>query len=264
MINKTEIYPGINVYSDCFKNVKDFLKKVTSLPGWMDWSVFGRYYSLQEETRFFDYFPTKSEWEKTLWAPEDRPYPDLIAELNDIFYDVTKDYVDQNNIKSNNFIYQSGSINEYSENVEHFPGYAMNFHTDFNEWDKESPGEKFLLTTTAYLNDDYEGGEICFFIDKKLISHKPKAGDVIVFPSNLPYLHGVRTSSGNKRYMTRQFWYYGQEASESWEKNKNFYGEKKWKEIEEERINRERQEAFSNKETIELILKLTEEKFGKK
>ena len=264
MISKKEIYPGINVYSNCFKNPELFLKKAISLDGWENWSIFGKMLSLKIETKKFNDFPKKEQWKDLLRFNKNNGAKELIIELDDIFYDVTKDYIEQNNIKSNNFIYKSPSVNEYLENVEHFPGYSMHFHTDFNEWDKESPGDKFFLTVTSYLNDDYQGGEICFFVDKKLISYKPKAGEVIVFPSNFPYLHGVRTSLGNKRYMIRQFWYYNQKASEKWEKNNNLYGEEVWAKMEEERIAKERSEDTSDKKTIKLMLKLTEEVFGKK
>jgi molybdopterin converting factor small subunit len=72
-----------------------------------------------------------------------------------------------------------------------------------------------------YLNDDYEGGEIEFrlfdglyhemktedsnFIDLKNnktiegFNYKPKAGDIVIFPSDIPYYHGIKKIvKGNK------------------------------------------------------------------
>jgi hypothetical protein len=65
------------------------------------------------------------------------------------------------------------------------------------------------VSITVYFNDDYEGGEIEY---KHFgISYKPKAGDVIVFCSDFPYLHrvvpvqtGIRYAAVNWfRYATR-------------------------------------------------------------
>jgi len=50
------------------------------------------------------------------------------------------------------------------------------------------------LACVTYLNDDYEGGEVYFpFFD---IEKKPKAGDMLMYPGNWPYLHGVRDVQG--------------------------------------------------------------------
>lgn len=43
------------------------------------------------------------------------------------------------------------------------------------------------LSALAYLNDNYEGGEIEFPVFG--IKIKPKAGSIILFPSNFPYAH---------------------------------------------------------------------------
>jgi len=54
------------------------------------------------------------------------------------------------------------------------------------------------VSITVYFNDDYEGGEIEY---KHFgISYKPKAGDVIVFCSDFPYLHRVVPVTKGTRY----------------------------------------------------------------
>jgi 2OG-Fe(II) oxygenase superfamily len=61
-------------------------------------------------------------------------------------------------------------------------------------------GKKFprTVSVSAYLNDDYEGGE--FEFQHFGISHKPKAGDIIVFSSSFPYLHRVKPVISGTRY----------------------------------------------------------------
>lgn len=54
------------------------------------------------------------------------------------------------------------------------------------------------VSTVYYLNDDYEGGEISF--PQFGIELKPKAGDMIVFPSSYVYSHSVKPVKSGNRY----------------------------------------------------------------
>jgi len=79
---------------------------------------------------------------------------------------------------------------------------AMNFI-------KYGPGQHFqehhdhgfsyncTVSLVAYPNDDYEGGELQFRLQDKMI--KPKAGDLYIFPSNYMYPHrAMPVHSGEK------------------------------------------------------------------
>jgi hypothetical protein len=61
-------------------------------------------------------------------------------------------------------------------------------------------GKKYprTVSVSAYLNDDYEGGEIEF--NHFGISHKPTSGDIIVFSSSHPYMHRVKPVLSGTRY----------------------------------------------------------------
>lgn len=106
---------------------------------------------------------------------------------------------------------------------------TLPFHTDFYQRDEFIPGPKAEYTVTIYLNDDYEGGEIDFrifdgpetktrIINGELVStdpnygeipsviYKPKAGDLIIFPSRPPFYHGVRRVTKGTKYFVRMFW----------------------------------------------------------
>jgi hypothetical protein len=53
------------------------------------------------------------------------------------------------------------------------------------------------VSTVYYLNDDYEGGELCF--PQFNIELKPEKGDMVVFPSSYVYSHNVNpVTSGNR------------------------------------------------------------------
>jgi hypothetical protein len=60
------------------------------------------------------------------------------------------------------------------------------------------------VSMSAYLNDDFEGGEIEF--PHFNVLHKPSAGDIIVFSSAFPYLHKVHPVTKGTRY-TIVNWY---------------------------------------------------------
>jgi hypothetical protein len=50
----------------------------------------------------------------------------------------------------------------------------------------------------AYLNDDFEGGELVF--ENQGVAIRPKTGLVVAFPSSQDYLHAVRPVKSGSRY----------------------------------------------------------------
>jgi SM-20-related protein len=66
------------------------------------------------------------------------------------------------------------------------------------------------LTTLLFLNDDYEGGEVEFchlrYKNGKRVIHKPKAGEMIVFPSHGLFAHEVKPVYGNNRFAVVKWW----------------------------------------------------------
>jgi hypothetical protein len=60
------------------------------------------------------------------------------------------------------------------------------------------------VSLSFYVNDDFDGGEIEF--QHFNISHKPAAGDIILFSSSYPYMHRVKPVTSGTRY-TIVNWY---------------------------------------------------------
>lgn len=60
------------------------------------------------------------------------------------------------------------------------------------------------ISSTLYYNDNYSGGEIVF-MDQNL-KIKPKAGSLILFPSNEDYPHEVLPVLFGNRYCSTNFW----------------------------------------------------------
>lgn len=69
-------------------------------------------------------------------------------------------------------------------------GYGMHEH-----FDSSKPND---IATLIYLNDDYEGGQI-YFPDLGL-EYKPKAGDLVMFPDNPQFVHGVKPIISGTRF----------------------------------------------------------------
>lgn len=93
---------------------------------------------------------------------------------------------------------------------------AMNYHTDFEIKKMCRPEVNFLLTCNFYWNDDYEGGEIVFYSSAGLISYKPNAGEVVIFPSGSPYFpldgdcyfHCANAVKKKRKYFSRNYLMY--------------------------------------------------------
>jgi hypothetical protein len=114
---------------------------------------------------------------------------------------------------------------------------SMTYHSDFIREPIPSPGYKFALTVNAYFNDDYEGGEIDFFVNGELTKYKPQAGDWLLFPSGHPevmtkngtvYLHGVFPSYGNEKYFSRMYWRKYSQGSQEWLDKEVEFGKEQW------------------------------------
>jgi predicted 2-oxoglutarate/Fe(II)-dependent dioxygenase YbiX len=75
--------------------------------------------------------------------------------------------------------------------VKYMPGEFFKIHAD------HGPFYTCTVSAIVYLNDDYEGGELEF--PRHGLTVKPKAGDIMLFPSNYVYEHAsLNISSGIK------------------------------------------------------------------
>lgn len=69
------------------------------------------------------------------------------------------------------------------------------------------------LSALLYLNDDYQGGELVF--PRQCLKYKPKAGEVLMFPSNFCYPHeSLPVIEGTKYAIVTWFAYRGQSESQ--------------------------------------------------
>lgn len=113
--------------------------------------------------------------------------------LNKVSNEVTKKYSE--NVKP--FFYAYGnSLDHYDFQIlEYEEGDFFRVHHDHYA---ESMNFSRLLSVCIYLNEDYEGGSLDFPSIGK--SFNFKTGDVIVFPSNWMFYHGVSPITSGTRY----------------------------------------------------------------
>ena len=103
------------------------------------------------------------------------------------------------------------NISPMLDMCKYVPGGHLGFHYDGIDGDRS-----LLYTIVMYFNDDYEGGEISFTVmdegkdrpgnelDDPNIDFwlKPKAGSVLIFPSQAPYYHQAHEVKSGYKYMS--------------------------------------------------------------
>jgi predicted 2-oxoglutarate/Fe(II)-dependent dioxygenase YbiX len=234
-----EIYPKVDVYRNVLKDPKqmyDVMKEseTTSegkyfLNTWDPWAHFGTY------TQKKDLREVESEIQSEEMFIKEKAFVD---EVEDAYSRVIMDYVQRHGIELPKFWRFSGcSYSKYRPALDLMNNkMTMQYHTDHITSQKDMPGDKFFITCTMYINDDYEGGDIEFLIDGELINHKPKAGDILVFPSTEPYYHGVKTIGENEKFFVRNFIMVPSDGTKEWLENQKRYGAYKWAKMELERV----------------------------
>lgn len=253
-MNKLILYPRINVYQNAIPNSNDFVDLLERsqkqnpehlFTGWEDWYGFGLMMNLGM-TQTHDY---SNDWNGNPLDLNNEyalKQSQFLKTLDDVFYLVTQDYIQQYQITLPNWHPSGFSICKYKETAQE-NHLAMHYHTDYVGANAEAPGLKFAITCTMYLNDNYDGGGLSFLEEETgdVIDYKPKAGDVVVFPSGDPitgashYFHGVDKIANGDKYLIRTFWQYEYEGSKDWWEGVEKYGKEQWEIIAKEKMKKE-------------------------
>jgi len=232
------LYPKVEIYKGLLPEHKEIFEVIKSTEGkngehyfnkWTPWASFGTYASTKFKGAVQHLLGQDETFDKEYWAAET---------VYDAYNIAIDDYLIRNNVQlpegaalaSSSFCKYGSDIDVLENNL------TMQYHTDFKQSEKDIPGNQFFLTCTVYINDNYDGGDIEFYVDGKFISHKPKAGEIMVFPSGEPYYHGVKTATNGNKYLIRNFIMYPNPGSKEWLANQIQYGALKWAEMEKERL----------------------------
>lgn len=86
-------------------------------------------------------------------------------------------------------------------------GLIMEYHVDELPVPGETKTKRHVATVNFYLNNSYDGGEICVYdsISNNTYMYKPMPGDAVIMPSTEPFYHGVKPFSKSDRYFLRAF-----------------------------------------------------------
>jgi len=245
----TEIYPKILIYNNLFEDIDmvfNYLKETelktedTIMGPWHDWYLFGKQSKYQ----------MNHELSEATDSLKKEKY--LIESVNKAFLEATDHYIKYHNIDIdfNEKVNVEGFQDRWRKMGPSFAKYfsnagsnveenrAMEYHTDFEIAKTKKPDYKFCITVTTYLNDNYDGGEIEFYINDNIITYKPKKGDVLVFPSGNPnflsqekelYYHAVKLVQNGEKYFVRQYWQRYEDVPEDslkeWNERVSQYGE---------------------------------------
>lgn len=210
-MNKLIVAPQIVVYKNIFKHNERLIKYLNNIK-WENWFNHG-----ERSKSFYSKSNTYKDEEEVF----------LMENISSLFEYIKKDYMndfkkekgiwpewikDWDALEKDNDIYIIDYFKydgeKVLENMDIKPnGNMMGYHVD----EFPIPGiikpEKNVVTINFYLNDDYEGGEICAYdsVSNKSYKYKPKAGDAVVMPSTIPFYHAVKTFTGNERLFFRIF-----------------------------------------------------------
>jgi hypothetical protein len=243
-----EIFPKVFIYKNCFSNIDKFygiLKKASTNPNssfffkdWTQWGgqtegvlPFGEYINI-----IGNFFKEPANENERNTALEEQEF---LLEIVRAFFITTNHFMKKMGIeKAPQWHYTNPSFCKYIP-LDTGQNTSMCFHTDYIVDRASEPGEKFTVTSTMYINDEYEKGEIVFRDKDNEFIYKPKAGDVLVFPSGHPsvlmdgeepIMHSVEPipPNGPDRYMIRMFHYVyseGDDVKEILESNKSLIKE---------------------------------------
>ena len=185
---KKEIAPGIIVYSNVFNNLKNIeLEIETAIKAialnWGDAGVDGGNNKNIRDTHSIGipYIGHIDEnFENTLDA--------FLKNAANMFYE----YFDQ--IEKDYMLNYGVIFTEHAdyEILKYGEGQKFTNHID------DHPNYHRRISTVCYLNDNYEGGEIVF--PRFNITYKPKANEMIIFPSTYVYNHSVLPVTSGTRY----------------------------------------------------------------
>lgn len=208
---------------------------------WSDWYEFGRKSDVNSDFNFYDKYHFNQTYKESDNRKKLLQEFYLFSRLAELSEKAITHYVQSNNVPIPDDVFvTSPNPAKYNENFHNNEyGYSMNFHTDYNIGEWWWPGDKFLLTCTSYINDNYKGGEIVFFVDNKIIPYKPGAGEIIVFPSgdplypgNRPYFHGVKVIEEGDKFLIRNYLKYSTDQNlQVWQEKEKQYGKEEWYEM---------------------------------
>lgn len=261
-IEITELYDKIFVFHNVLSDPQGLVEYYNEHEKeWIPWYTFG---DMQPVRRMaggtWESFPSEEEWEHQVIEgmgesdySQKMPNDPYVLEVGRAWHRASKIYFDLTGISLDSYHTSTWALARYFPDVEpNTPKRTMNYHTDYQQDSFDSPGVQPRVTGVLYPNDEYVGGEIGFRVfdnndvfDVKAFQntlydelYKPNAGDLVMFPSDHPYYHGVLNVYKHPKYIYRLYWTVEQNASPLYEELQKKYGDENFESLEKERKKR--------------------------
>lgn len=192
MLNKKELAPGIMVYSNVMANHEQFIPAIEHFMNLNNKDIYwSNSYVYKDGKEMID----ENRTSKTYFVPYDQENQTLLSQkylldkyvrdtINGFADEIEKDYQNYYNVLVPE--HRGYSILKYSKNEQ------FTDHIDHTVYEPRT------ISTIWYINDDYDGGEICF--PRFNIKHKPSKNELLLFPSTYTYNHSVLPVKNGIRY----------------------------------------------------------------
>lgn len=143
-------------------------------------------YAKTYDEEFSDYGNREQEFKVHTYHEIERNDAELLHEMQDLAKRVYSFVLENYDSEFSEFLETKTHIARFES------GSKMHEH-----FDSSRPND---IATLIYLNNDYAGGEIYF--PEIGLEFKPKPGDLLCFPDNPNFIHGVKQITSGTRYTT--------------------------------------------------------------
>jgi len=185
MTNAVKLFDNIIVYKNAFTKCEELLKlykdnsflELSKEDNWLEPGVF---------FRSFD----------PAWEQFSNP---VLKELSETMSGYKNRFIKENNLEIKELYSERIDIRKYINDT------SLSWHADFIPEDDDT---FWSMTINVYLNDEYDGGNIQFKMHlppnneetETFVDYKPEKGDLLIFPSGVPYYHQTTPVSNGTRY----------------------------------------------------------------
>jgi len=118
---------------------------------------------------------------------------DVYAQVHNMFEQCLRDYLVRFNFSIKESYDQGYQVLRYANGGEY------KRHMD------DGPKTPRRVSGLMYLNGDYEGGELEF--PHLNFTYKPYGGDLLLFPSGVPYMHAAKPVTSGTKYSVVSWWF---------------------------------------------------------
>ncbi|NDB61094.1 2OG-Fe(II) oxygenase [bacterium] len=197
--DKENLGNGITVYRNVIKPELDIINRLENVLG--EPAPWGE---LSKDGSRYHWLPAYVGYQQLM--PDYRDCYDFKFKKTDIEQDPSQESLLLQQIWQDVYDVQAPAVEDYRRDYNIMP---LKYWEAFN-FIKYGPGQHFkehhdhgfsyncTVSLVAYINDDYDGGELYFRLQN--LNIKPKAGDLYIFPSNFMYPHQAMPVHAGTKY----------------------------------------------------------------